>query len=53
MRAKMYRLLSICGGIDYVQVQASHLTIHFYIKMQRPILVPNLIIAVRQFGGYK
>ena len=43
MRAKKHRLLNICGGIDYVQVrvQAFHLTIHLYIKMQRPILVPK------------
>ena len=43
MRAKKHRLLNICGDIDYVQVrvQAFHLTIHLYIKMQRPILVPK------------
>ena len=38
MRTKKY-LVNICGDIDYVQVQAFHLIIHLYIKMQIPILV--------------
>ena len=41
MRAKKHRLLNICDGIDYVQVQAFHLPIQMYIKVQRPILVPK------------